>query len=1112
MHTEGNYHLLIEKIDVFIRRYYINKLLRGLIFWGAVLFTGYIVATLGEYLGHFTTFFRSLIFYGFILLNLVVIVRLVIPPLLAWLKLGNTISHNEAAEIIGKHFNEIQDKLLNTLQLKTLANENPLHRQLIEASIDQKIETLKPVRFPTAVNIRENLKHLKWIAAPVAFIIIIALVAPAILTESTRRLIKHNQYFAPVAPFKFIVENSNLNATQGDDLKLNIKLQGNEFPSAVYIETEDHTFKLDKQSISKFSYQFSNLQKNTGFKLSGGGYSSQKYTVVVNAKPLLLHFDAALTYPAYLHKQNETISNAGDLTIPAGTVVSWKLHTQHADQVLFMLNDQKHLLGPAANDEFNFSARIIKQSIYNLKPINKEVSKSDSAAYHINIVADEAPVITASEKQDSVSMKALYFNGKIQDDHGFSSLKFHYNVKSAENGKEISHSQLINSNLSQSQANFFYYWNLNYLKAQPGDHITYYFEVADNDAVAGPKKARTPEQELNMPTQQQMATELNTGTQQVKQKMESAAKIAAQLEREAQRLNQNLLNKNNLSFDEKKQVEDLLNKRKELNELVKQLQEDNRKNLYNRQQNQTQPEQITQMQNQMDKLLQNLLDPKTQQLLQKLQEMMRQEQKDGTRDELQKMQTDNKSMKKELDRMLELYKKLDFEQKLNQNINQLNQLAAQQQKLAEQSKDQNADKQDIAQQQEKIKQDFQDVKRSLNELEKTAQQNDQQKFDEPKKQEQQVDQQMDEAGMQLQKNSMKKAADAQKQAAESLQQLGRKLKQDSEEQESEETNLDARQLRELLKNLVNSSFSQEKLMQTFRATNASDPNYVALARQQKDIRDNLKTAEDSLYSLSKRVPQIQSTVNTEITAINDHITAALENLGDRRTPEATRNQQYAMTAMNNLALMLNEVLDQLQNAMKNAKGGKGKKGKSSMQQMSRMQQQLNKNMQQMREQMQQQGQNKGQSAQGQQDRQGQSEQLARMARQQQQIRQALEQYNRDLTKDGGSGAGNLDKIAKQMEQTENDIVNRRINEEAIKRQQQIQVRLLEAEKAEQEREQDKQRLSQAGKDIPPGYIKALQNYQQQKNKQTEQLKTVSPELNLYYKQKVKKYFDQINGK
>jgi hypothetical protein len=141
-----------------------------------------------------------------------------------------------------------------------------------------------------------------------------------------------------------------------------------------------------------------------------------------------------------------------------------------------------------------------------------------------------------------------------------------------------------------------------------------------------------------------------------------------------------------------------------------------------------------------------------------------------------------------------------------------------------------------------------------------------------------------------------------------------------------------------------------------------------------------------------------------------------------------------------------------------------------------------------------------------------SEQFAKMAREQQMIRQSLQQINEQENKDGRKQLGNLDNISKQMEQTEKDLVNKKITDETVKRQEQIKTRMLEAEKADQEREQDQQRESKAGKDIAPGYVKALQNYQQMKNKQTEQVRTVSPTLNYYYKSKIKSYFDQINGK
>lgn len=1109
MRSSENYELLINKIDTFIRRYYFNNLLRGLIFLGAGIFSAYIVITVSEYYGNFNSGFRTFLFYFFILLNLGLIAWLILPSLLAWLKLGKTITHDQAAEIIGKHFTDVRDKLLNTLQLKKLADSNQQQRELIEASIDQKIETLKPVSFPSAINIKENNKYLKWVAFPVAVICIIALAAPSILTESTKRIIRHNEYFAPVAPFKFVVLNQSLSVVQGDDLKLNLKLDGDKLPSYVYIETANNTFKLDKENISHFHYQFSNLQKNTSFRLTANGFTSLPYEVKVNLKPSLLHFDVQLNYPAYLNKKPEQLLNAGDLTLPAGTTVKWQFHTQNATGIQFDMNNNRSNAAKSGDDAFEHTEKVYKNSFYKVSPRNENVNRGDSAAYRINVIADEMPAIVVGKKSDSISSKALYFNGKIQDDHGFSSLTFNYKIgapgdKNSE--RTITHS--VKADLSKTQADFFYFWDMKQLGAKAGDQVTYYFEVADNDGVSGPKKVRSPEHTLNVPDQKQLNEELEKGTQAVKDKMQSAIKLASQIERDAQKLNQKLLDKNTLSFDEKKEIDDLLQKKKDLDNLVKDIQAENKKNIVNRQENEQQNKEILEKQKEIENLFNNVLDPKTQDLLKKLQALMDQEQKDLTRDQLSKMQMDNKSLRKELDRILQLYKKLEFDQKLNQNINTLNQLSDKQQKLSEQTKQQGSDSKQLQQEQDKIKQDFQEVKNSLDDLQKQNDSAEQKNnFENPKSEEQKIDQQMSQSSDQLQKNDKQKAAQSQQNAAKQMQQMAKQMEDKNQEGEDSQNNVDAAQLRELLKNLVNSSFDQEKVMETLKNTNPTDPNYAILAQKQKDIKDNLKTAEDSLYALSRRVPQIQTTVNQEIASINSHIDESLENLSDRRTAEASRNQQYAMTSMNNLALMLNEALEQLQNSMKNGKSGSGKGKQPSLSQLNKMQQQLNQNMQQMRDQLQKQGGNMSQS-----QRAGMSEQLAKMARQQEMIRQALQEINKDENKNGSGGIGNLDKISKEMEQTENDIVNRRITDEVLKRQQQIQTRMLEAEKAQQQRDQDQKRESNVGKDMPPGYIKALQDYQKSKEKQTEQIKTVSPALNLYYKQKIKSYFDQLNAK
>ncbi|MES2275307.1 MAG: DUF4175 family protein [Bacteroidota bacterium] len=1164
MDSQGNYELLIGKINLFIRKYYFNNLLRGLIFLGAGLFSAFVVITVSEYFGNFNTVARTAMFYAFIVLNLGLLFWLVVPSLLAWLKVGKTLTHDEAAEIIGQHFADVSDKLLNTLQLKKLTDQDAKHSQLIEASIDQKIETLRPVSFPSAINLRENNKYLKFLIFPAGVICIIAFAAPSILTESTKRLIHHNKYYTPLAPFQFVVLNSSLSAVQGEDVKLELKMTGSKLPADVYVETNGNTFKLDKENLARYHYLFSNLQQSTTFRLSANGYFSEPYQIKVNLKPSLLNFDVELTYPSYLHKKNETLLNAGDLTIPAGTTVKWQLHTQNADRVLFALDGKPMSISNGNSGLFEHTEYIRANAVYSLKPESNTVVRGDSASYRINVIADELPAITAIEKQDSISSKAIYFNGRIQDDHGFTSLTFHYKSgKPGTNTDEKTIAKAVKADLSQTQADFFYYWDMKDLAVKPGDELSYYFEVTDNDAVSGPKKARTPERTIKMPTEKELADQLNAGTESVKSKLASAVKIAGQLEKESAKLNQLLLNKNTLSFDEKKQIEDLLQQKKDLNDLIKDIRAQNQKNQTNRQENQQQNPDLTEKQKLMDDLLKNVLDPKTQELLDKLQQLMEAERKEPARDAVNQMKNENRNLKKELDRAQELYKKLAFDQKLNQTVNQLNKLAEEQEKLADktqqqdkqnadkqqqdkdkqnadkqngdkqqQDKDkqnadkqngdkqsadqQKADKEQLQKEQEKLNQDFKAVEKTMDELKKENEQlEEKSNFDKQEQEQQSVEQDMQDSKEQIQKDNKSKASKSQKQAAAKMKKMAQKMQQDSEESEQEQNSVDAQQLRELLKNLVNSSFDQEKVMQTFRATSPNDPNYVTLAQKQKDIKDNLKTAEDTLYAISRRIPQIQSTVNTEIGSINDHIDKALELLGDRRTSEANREQQYTMTSMNNLALMLSDAKDQLESSMKNAKSGKGKgkkQSKQSMQQLSKMQQQLNQNMQQMRDQMQQQQQQGNNPNQGQSQHQTQSEQLARMARMQQDIRQQLEKINREENKDGRKGLGDLDKITKQMEQSENDLVNRKITDESLKRQQQIQTRLLEAEKAEQQREEDNKRESNAGKDVPPGYIKALESYKQEKAKQTEQVKTVPAALNLYYKQKIKSYFDQLNAK
>ena len=135
-----------------------------------------------------------------------------------------------------------------------------------------------------------------------------------------------------------------------------------------------------------------------------------------------------------------------------------------------------------------------------------------------------------------------------------------------------------------------------------------------------------------------------------------------------------------------------------------------------------------------------------------------------------------------------------------------------------------------------------------------------------------------------------------------------------------------------------------------------------------------------------------------------------------------------------------------------------------------------------------------------------------MAAQQSALRRYMQQLQEQLKKeDGGTGneLGDLKKLQELMEQTEKELVYKKLETETMRRQQDILTRLLESEKAEREREQDNKRESHVGQDSPNHVPPSMEEYIKQKNKEAEYLKTVSPSLNTYYKQKVKDYFKAL---
>ncbi|MBI3233598.1 MAG: hypothetical protein HYZ42_06085, partial [Bacteroidetes bacterium] len=63
----------------------------------------------------------------------------------------------------------------------------------------------------------------------------------------------------------------------------------------------------------------------------------------------------------------------------------------------------------------------------------------------------------------------------------------------------------------------------------------------------------------------------------------------------------------------------------------------------------------------------------------------------------------------------------------------------------------------------------------------------------------------------------------------------------------------------------------------------------------------------------------------------------------------------------------------------------------------------------------------------------------------------------------------------------------------------------------QEQETDNERKANSGEDKPNAAPKRFEQYQKQKNSEKEILQTIPPNFNIYYKDKVKKYFEKTSN-
>ena len=911
----STFNIIQQKLEEFIRKYYINELIRGSILFFAAGLLYFLITLLVEYFLWLSPLGRGILFWSFVIVELILFGRFIAFPLAKLFRLKKGIDFEQASKIIGRHFPEVSDKLLNVIQL----NQSPIVSELLAASIDQKAMELEPIPFKSAVELKKNVTYLKYAAIPIfVFLLFSVLGGTEIFSSSYNRVVRYDMAFEPPAPFTFLIENEHLTAIENKAFNLKVRTEGTAIPENASIVYKGQTYYLQQTAPGFFEYAFQQPLENIDFSLKANKVNSRKYTLEVVKTPSLLNFEMILNYPAYTNKARETLKSTGNATIPEGTRVRWQVSAKNTQKVMLKTADTAYSFGSKGTN-FNFEKGIYTKLDYAITTSNEKLKDYENLAFSLQVVKDQFPEIEVESKQDSTSSQRVFFLGRISDDYGLTRLRLVYYPESDEKSFKSEELPLNKTNFDQ----FTYVFPGN-LRLVEGVAYQYYFEVFDNDAIHNHKSTKSGIYSFRKLTRDELESEQLQNQQKAIQGLDKSLEDLKDRKQTLEELARSQKEKNELNYNDKKKLENFIKRQQQQEEMMKNFSKELKEELQNFQpDNQEKDPFKEQLEQRLEENEERLKE--NEKLLDELEKLQDKIQKEELTDKLEKLSKQNKNQEKNLEQLLELTKRYYVEKKAEKLAEELYKLGEEQEKLPGESEEKNTE-----QAQEDLNQKFEQFKKEMKELQKENE-GLKKPMDIPKDPagEKEVDQEQQKATDKLQDQKPAEAGEHQKKAGQKMKEMGQGMKMQMQGGQMEALDEDVRMLRQIVKNLVVFSFGQEELMETFKNIQYGNPIYGKKLNVQNDLKLNFEHIDDSLFVLALRQPMLGNQINSTITEIQYNIDKSLERLAQNQERQGIGNQQYTVTGANDLAVLLSDLLNNMQMQMQMAMGAGGGKGNPS---------------------------------------------------------------------------------------------------------------------------------------------------------------------------------------
>lgn len=1085
-----SYKHLVSKLNSIRKKYYKYLILRGLIIlFGICLICVFSVSFL-ESTVYFSIETKEVIFYSFLFLFLILLSWLVVIPLLKLPGFLKTISDRNLSKLISNHFSAIKDRLLNLIELIELQKKEK--NDLINASINQKINELVPYDFKKAITYNKLKRKAFFLLVGAVFVLVINFSLNHSIASGFIRLAHFQTEYTPPAGFSYILISEDLEIKKGDDFTIQVKCEGREVPGLLYINISGIDYLMERNNDS-FEFELKYINNSFSFYFTDKVIHSKRYQLKVLPNPVIVDYQVDINAPGYTGITDSKFENIGDLEVPYGSKVKWSFKTADVDSLMVNFKTDTVLM---VDDVI--TRQFFSDENYNISISNEYFNYDNLLSFTVKVLPDFYPEIELVQLNDSSDFSRFFFKGSIHDDYGFNDLKFHVHINQVDTLFDL---PILKQLVDQE---FYYTFSFNDI-VKPGQKAHYYFEVSDNDPFNGYKKTTSRSFEFIFPTQDELLSFENESIEELEDLLQKSQEISQDIKESIEELKFKNFSGNSSGWEKQQLANEIVNKKNQLENILQKIEEKNEEMNQFMNSFSNEKKEILEKQKEVEQLLEEVLSDELKELFDEFNKLAQDFKSDDFNKMNDKYELSLDDLSKQLERNLQALKRMKVEQKMERLTDFLSELS--QSELNNSNKLETTKNFDeIIQSENENKSSFKNVSEELNEIfELNEELKKPLNLPEFKDEKEKVNELYNQILDNLSKKKRKKSIESIRENSQQLQSFSNSIKKSLEENQLKQNFENINNIRQILDNLIYLSLEQEELLIQLNTVGVNDPQLNEIIGFQDNLIDQTSHVKDSLYALSNRTAAIGNIINKELVDLEFSMAKSKDELADDKISSAKKEQQLSITALNNMAVFLNEALKNLERQMANSMPGDqqcnkpGQDGKAGFDLLKQAQESLKQQLQQMIEQM-----KSGNS-------QNMSEQLGRTLSQQEMMQQMI----RDLINSdeiGSSSKQQLKQIDRLIENTRIDIINQRISQQTIHRQNLILDRLLKAEKAEIEREIDDERDSKTAEEKFYSNPATFFEYNNKETKFDNQIFRKKYKLKKFYQDKYREYINDLNNK